>query len=134
MHKLSNEDFQLVSMLDQKTGAQAVDVVNGESVVFILQKGELGKAIGKGGSNMERLRHAFGKNVEFVEYSEELSGFVQNLFRPVEVLALEKNGSELTIKVDSLKKGLAIGRGGEKIKRAKLLLKKYFEVENLRII
>jgi len=134
LHKLSNEDFQLLGILDSRTGARAIDVLNAESLVFLLEKGELGKAIGKGGANLERLRHVFGKNVEFVEYSSELSEFVKNLFKPAEVLGVDKRGNELAVKVDAAKKGLAIGRGGEKIKRAKLLLNKYFGIENLKVL
>lgn len=135
MLKLSNEDLQLLSALDSRTGARAVDVLNGEaSIVFLLEKGELGKAIGKGGANLERLRGVFGKNVEFVEYSPELGEFVKNLFKPVEVLGVDKDGSEVAVKVENAKRGLAIGRGGEKIKRAKALLKKYFGVSDVKLL
>ena len=68
---------------------------------------------------------------------DSLEIFVRNLFRPAEVVSVnvaQEGGKKVSVKVSNDSKGLAIGRSGEKIKRARLLLKKYFDVEDVKIV
>ncbi|MFH0923061.1 MAG: NusA-like transcription termination signal-binding factor [Candidatus Micrarchaeota archaeon] len=132
---LSNEELQLIQILEQNTGAQALDVMNEEDcVTFIVKNGDLGRAIGKDGANITRLKKNMGKNVELVEYSEERKTFLENLFKPAKIqeFRFEENG--MILRVDTKDKGLAIGRGGSRIKRARELMKRHFGIQELKIV
>ncbi len=136
---LTMEDIQLLNLLETRTGARAKDIVRfGDGLIFVVEEGQMGKALGKNGQNLARLRNDVGKPVELVEASDSLEVFSKNLFRPASVLqvAVSQDGGHkrVSVKVSADSKGLAIGRSGEKIKRAKTLLKKYFEVEDVKII
>ncbi|HLD76412.1 MAG TPA: NusA-like transcription termination signal-binding factor, partial [Candidatus Norongarragalinales archaeon] len=132
------EDIQLLNLLETRTGAHALDVVrSGDGLIFVVESGQMGKALGKNGQNLIRLRNDVGKPVDLVESADSLEIFVRNLFRPAEVVSVnvaQEGGKKVSVKVSNDSKGLAIGRSGEKIKRARLLLKKYFDVEDVKIV
>jgi N utilization substance protein A len=135
---ITNEDIQAMNLLELRTGAKAEDVVvTPEAVVYLVQKGDLGRAIGKGGANIMSLKRALSKNVELIESADSLEGLLVSAFQPVEVKGVrveERNGRKTaTVKVDPANKGLAIGKGGEKIKVARLLAKRRFACDDVRI-
>jgi len=140
MVKLTAEQLQLISWLEQNSGVQPLDAVDSpESVVFVVRQGDLGKAIGKDGLMLHKLEKKIGKRVEFVEYNESLEGFLGNLFKPVaieqvQMSAAANGGQAIMLKVDFKNKGLAIGKGGSKIKRARELAKRHFAIEDLKIM
>jgi len=127
---LRNDEIQLMNMFEQNTGARADDVVPTEdAVIFIVRKGDLGRAIGKKGANIERLRRVFGRSVEVVEAATELEEFVTNLFRPASIERMSAEENRITIKVSEKDKGLVIGRGGKRVNRARMLLRRLFGCE-----
>lgn len=129
MHKLSGDEIELLNLLEQTTGARAVDVlVLPDTIVFLVKKGDLGRAIGRQGANITRLSHRLKKRVEVVEYSEELNEFLKNLFKPIELEEVKKEGETVYLKVPTKDKGRVIGRGGEKVNRARALLERHFQV------
>jgi len=130
----------MLNTLERATGAKANDVyATNECVTFIVQQGDLGKAIGKQSANLEHLRKAFGKNVDLVEDADTLRTFLGNVFRGVEFLSVEEkedaaNGRKtVLLKVSEAHRGKAIGRGGEKINRARALVKRRFGYDDVKI-
>ncbi len=122
-------------MLEAQTGAQAFDVLlTPESMIFVVKPGDLGKAIGKNGANLARLERMASRRVELVELSDTLEGFLANLFKPARIEKIQANGTSVIVKVDANDKGLAIGRGGSKINRARELVKRHFGVDELKVM
>jgi len=140
MPTLSNEDLQMIALLERQTGARANDVVLAEdSVIFVVQAGDLGRAIGKAGANIAKLRHRFGgKQIDVFEYSDDAAQFLKNVFHPVEVRSVEQveaGGRKVFhVSVDLKNKGLAIGKAGSKIKKARMLAKRYFQADDVKIL
>ena len=137
--KLSMEDIQLLNMLEKTTGARATDVVLSESsVIFVVEKGNLGKAIGKGGSNIHKVSAMLGKPVDIVEMADNVKDFITNALVPAVIKSMDEDSSTgkdiVTVNVDPKTKGLAIGKNGEKIKRTRLLAKRYFSVDEVRVL
>ena len=138
MLDFKNDELSLMNSFQSVAGVQAVDVLNEEQrLVFVVEKGALGKALGREAGNLERLRKAFGKNVEVVEGAGDWQGFLQNLFRGIsfEKVDFSEDGKKrlhLTVVPDQ--KARAIGRGGEKINRARALLKRHYGFEEVRIL
>ncbi|HER45392.1 MAG TPA: NusA-like transcription termination signal-binding factor, partial [Thermoplasmatales archaeon] len=83
---LSNETVQFINLASKYSGAGIRDcIVEDDRVVFIVEKGQLGIAIGSKAKNLERLRSLFKKSVKFVEFDEDKTRFVKNLCKPYEV-------------------------------------------------
>ena len=134
MVKLTNDDIKCMTLFQQLTGASARDcVVDKDTAVFIVSEGELGRAIGRGGSAIMRVRDAFKRKVEVVEYAEEPERFVRNIFSAVEIknLKIDESGKSRMVQltVDPRDRGTAIGRNGEKVKMARMLMQRYFGMD-----
>ena len=71
-----------MSLFQNITGAVARDCVVDEKmdrVIFVVNKGQMGLAIGKGGATIRQLQGIVTKKVELVEYSEDPSVFLGNV-------------------------------------------------------
>lgn len=128
----------MLALLEKSTGAVGRDVlVSEDGIAFIVKPGDVGKVIGKGGSNIKKLRELLGKTVDVVEDNETVQGFVRNLFTPASITDVtlhEIDGKKsVQVKVDPAQKGLAIGKGGERAKRARRLAKRRFDIDDLKI-
>ena len=101
-----------------------------EKLVFIVKEGDLGKAIGKHGSTINRLSSIIKKEIKLIEYSDDLIQFVKNLIYPIEVQKIYKEGSTIFIEEPNNKiKGRIYGRDRKNLLYINDILKKYFNCE-----
>ncbi len=115
------------------TKATALDCVIDERfdrIVYIIREGDMGLAIGRKGSNIRKMQRVLGKRVEMVEYTPTPDAFVKNVFKPADVVAVErtKNGG-INVYVRKSDLGIAIGKGGCTIEKARLLIPRYFDLD-----
>ena len=135
--RLTQEEMRYISLFERMTEAVVRDCVErDETVVFVVESGEMGKAIGKGGANIDRVRRSVGKEVEVVEYSEDEADFVANAFQPAAIESVEVNdeddgGKVAYVEVNESDKGLAIGKDGENIETAKQLARRHYEFDDI---
>jgi transcription termination/antitermination protein NusA len=117
------------------TKATALDCIideRFERIIYVIQKGDMGFAIGKKGENIRRMQNVLGKRIEMVEYAEEQDAFIANIFRPVEITKVEKDPVTGALLVSIQKKsdlGTAIGKKGANIEKARLLMRKLWGEE-----
>jgi len=117
------------------TKATALDCIideRFERIIYIIQKGDMGLAIGKKGENIRRMQNVLGKRIEMVEYADEQNAFIANIFRPVEISTIEMDPLTGTLIVSIQKRsdlGTAIGKKGANIEKARLLMRKFWNAE-----
>ncbi len=131
MVELNEDDLKMFSSFERVTHVMPTDYVStASSLVFLVDKDVLGKAIGKKASNIEKLKRVFRKRVIVVADSDEPEGFLRSFFGNVGIHDIESRNvmGEVAIVMTVAEKdrGIAIGRDGERIKAAKTLLKKKF--------
>ena len=139
--KLTTDQMRLMSLFQNVTGATARDCVEDEKqdrVIFVVNSGKMGLAIGKGGSHIRTLQNIVKKNVELVEYSDDPAEFLKNMLNPklVSEVKLNKRADgtmQAIVLVDPRKKGIVVGREGRNAEKARLLAKRYFEITNVQI-
>jgi len=139
--KLSTDQMRLMSLFQNVTGATARDCVEDEKqdrVIFVVNEGKMGLAIGKGGSHIKNLQNIVKRNIEIVEYSDEPTKFLKNILNPKLVSEVKMNkrddGSlQAIVIVDPKKKGIVVGREGRNAEKARLLAKRYFEISSVLI-
>jgi len=134
--RLTEEEMRYISLFERMTEAVVRDCVErDETVVFVVESGEMGKAIGKGGANIDRVRRSVGKEVEVVEFSEDEADFVANAFQPAAIESVEvsedDSGKVAYVEVAESDKGLAIGKDGENIETAKQLAQRHYEFDDI---
>jgi transcription termination/antitermination protein NusA len=117
------------------TKSTALDCVIDERfdrVIYVIKKGDMGLAIGKKGENIRRMQNVLGKRIEMVEYSEDFPELVTNIFKPAEIVKIEKDTESGQIQVFVKKRsdlGIAIGKGGCTIEKARILARRFSGVE-----
>lgn len=139
--KLTPEELRYIGLFQDITGATVKDcVIDNENnmIIFVVKKGDIGIAIGKGGSNIKRLKKIFGKDVEIVEDGETIEEMAKNSVAPARVKGVKlvetPNKKTVYITVEPSDKGVAIGKNGKNVTRARILLKRYFNVSNVIIV
>ena len=136
---ISEDDMRLIAQFENLTGAGARDCVVDEKfsrILFVINPGEMGLAIGKKGASVKKASDAFGKKVEVVEYNPDKVQFLRNCFLPVQIqtVTFEQNeeGDEVAyIEVQPEDRGLAIGKEGKNIIKAKKLAFRQFDIVNV---
>ena len=136
---LSNETVQFINMATSVTKAQIIDcIVEDDRVTFVVEKGQLGLAIGSKAKNLEKLRSLLKKSVKFVEYDANVERFIQNLCKPYKIKAiqLDEANSEFTakIQVNPADKSKLIGKQGKNINIIRQLAQRHHPVKDVQII
>ena len=133
---LDTQTMQMIALFEQMTGAEVKDCITDENqVLFIVNEGEIAKAIGKGGRNPRSLEHAVKKRVNIVEFHADLVQFVQNLISPLELKTAKLEGQTLFLDAKDLKtRGLLIGRGASNLRFFEAIVKRYFPIEEIRVV
>ncbi|MEN3016891.1 MAG: NusA-like transcription termination signal-binding factor [Candidatus Methanosuratincola petrocarbonis] len=140
--RLTADEMRYIALLENLTGAIAKDcIVDDEEnrIIFVIRPGDMGLAIGKSGSNIERTRKVIGRAVEIVEYAETPEDYLKNILSPAKVrgVRITKNSEGQTVAhvtVDPRDKGMAIGKNGKNINKTRLLMKRHFDIENVNIV
>ncbi len=139
--KLTTDQMRLMSLFQNVTGATARDCVEDEKqdrVIFVVNAGKMGLAIGKGGSHIKNLQNIIKRNIELVEYSEDPTVFLKNMLNAKLVTEVKMNKRadgtmQAIVIVDPKKKGIVVGREGRNAEKARLLAKRYFEITSVLI-
>jgi N utilization substance protein A len=138
--KLTAEGIRYIALFESLTGAIARDCYvddENDRVIFVVKKGDMGLAIGKNGNNINRVKKSIGKHIEIVEYSDEVDEFVANALQPVFVkkvqVIVKENRKLAYVEVMSKDRGIAIGKNGRNIQKAKVLAQRHYGLEDVII-
>lgn len=129
--ELTGDDLSMFSNFEKITHVMPSDYLNTETtIIFLVPQESLGKSIGKSAQNIQKLGVIFRKRVIIIADSSDMELFIRNFFGNIAILDMdvkdimgEKN---VTLIIEEKDRGIAIGRSGERIKAAKVFLKKKF--------
>ncbi len=139
--KITADEMRYIALFESVSGASVKDCIVDEEqgrVIFIVNPGQVGIAIGRGGRNIHQLEKMTGKKQEIVEYSEDPAQFIKNALKPAvvkEVRVSERtDGKKIAVVTVAPKdKGVAIGKNGKNAERLRFLSKRYFNIQNVSI-
>ena len=138
--RLKGDEMRLIALFESITGATSKDCLIDEEndrVILVTKKGEMGLAIGKAGRNINTLREMTGRQIEVVEAADEPEQLIRNSLAPARVRTVritEKPDSKIAVvEVETRDKAIAIGKNGKTIDKARLLAKRYFNIEHVII-
>ncbi|WP_458207080.1 NusA-like transcription termination signal-binding factor [Haladaptatus sp. NG-SE-30] len=143
---LSDAARQYIALFEDETGATARDcvVLDGDDgddgdekrIIFVVKPGDMGRAIGPGGKNVQNVQDRLDANVELVEYADTAAAFVANALAPAEVYHVTISENDDTVayaEVAQEDTGVAIGAGGRNIETAKMLVGRHFDVDDIQL-
>lgn len=139
--KLTTDQMRLMSLFQSITKVTARDCLDDQKydrIIFVVNEGKMGLAIGKSGSNIKSLQNVLKRNVELVEFFNEPNKFLKHIFNSklineIKITKRADGSSQAIVLVDASKKGLVVGREGRNAERARLLTKRYFDISNVLI-
>lgn len=139
--KLTTDQMRMMSLFQNVTGATARDCIEDEKqdrVIFVVNSGKMGLAIGKGGTHIKSLQNIVKRNVELVEFDDDPAKFLSNLLNSKLVSEVKINkrtdgSKQAIVMVDPRKKGIVVGREGRNAEKARLLAKRYFDISSVLI-
>jgi N utilization substance protein A len=139
--KITADEMRYIALFESVSGASVKDCIVDEEqgrVIFIVNPGQVGVAIGRGGRNIHQLEKMTGKKQEIIEYSEDPAQFIKNALKPAavkEVRVSERmDGKKIAVVTVAPKdKGVAIGKNGKNAERLRFLSKRYFNIQNVSI-
>jgi N utilization substance protein A len=140
--KLTSDQLGLMSIFQNMSGATVRDCIVDDKLgrlIFIINRGQMGLAIGKKGATIQNIERVVKKPVEVVEWSDDPAEMIRNSLDPRFVgevrISDRLDGTKgASVVVDPRKKGAVLGRGGRNAEKARLIAKKYFGIANLQII
>jgi N utilization substance protein A len=138
--KFDTKTLDLIRLFNSVTSVPAKDCIfieNDGIVVFIVANQDVGKAIGRKAMNVKFLRDKTQKDIDIIGFMEDPTEFLRNVFLPAkveEIIFQDRNGQKVAIvRAGSDQKGIIIGRNGRNINKAKLLMRRHFDFDDVLI-
>ena len=135
---LDTETIRLITLFENLTGAGVKDCLVDDSnsvVYFVIDEGEVGRAIGKNGSSVKNTERLIKKVVKIFEFSGNVEKFIRNLIPQINSLKLKtENGRNVVdVWVDKKDKAAVIGRDGKNLKIYKELLQRNHAISEIKV-
>ncbi|MEM4240405.1 MAG: NusA-like transcription termination signal-binding factor [Candidatus Woesearchaeota archaeon] len=128
--------MQVISHFERLTHARVKDCIVGENqVIFVVEPGDAGRAIGPKGANVRRLEAGLKKKVKIAEFSHELVTFIKNLVYPIDVREIreQEDGIVILVPPDLKARGLLIGRNAQTLRAYEAVVQRFFPVKELKV-
>jgi N utilization substance protein A len=123
-----------MSLFETLTQTKLKDCITGEKLIFIVEEGQIGKAIGKKGINVKKLEQALNKRIRIAEYSSDVLQFVKNLIYPLQVKDIRKEDNCIMVCADNTNtRSLLIGRERKNVNELKGIVKRYFNIDDIKV-
>jgi len=139
--KLTMDQMRKISLFQNITKVTPRDCIDDEKqdrLIFVVNEGKMGLAIGKNGSNIKSLQNLLKRNIELVEYYNDPIKFLKNLLNTklvneVKISTRADGSPQAIVLVNPNNKGLVVGRAGRNAEKARLLAKRYFDIPSVVI-
>ncbi|MDD4127883.1 MAG: NusA-like transcription termination signal-binding factor [Methanomicrobium sp.] len=139
---LNEQSLQLMKQFEDITGAGSRDCIvdeRNDRLIFVINPGDMGRAIGKQGASIKKASEDLGKKIEVVEFSNDAEQFIKNCFLPARVVSVQIEENEegeyiANVDVEEEDRGIAIGKGGKNIFKANKLAERQHDIVNVQII
>jgi N utilization substance protein A len=135
---LDGDSLRYMNLFETVTQVAARDCIEAEDkIVFIVGRGQLGKAIGKEGKNINQIKKLLNKDIHLIEHSDNPEEFIRNVFSYYDVkkVEIENRGTivHATVTVDPRNKAKAIGKEGKNLRISRDIIARHHEVQSVSI-
>lgn len=130
----NTETIRLLTLFENITNVPVRDCfVNNDVIYYIVEEGKIGLAIGKNGTSIKNVEKVVRKKVKVFEYSSDPVKFIKKLIPQCREVKINNSDNTVEIRVNKRDRGLVIGRGGEKIKVYKEILKRIHNISDIQV-
>lgn len=130
------ELIKTINLFENVTKARVKDALYmKELLTFIVFEGDMFKALGKNLENLKRMESMLKRKIKIVEFNSDIIKFITNLLYPYKVDSITIEGKIVTIKDEDTKtKGLIIGAKAQNLRQYESIVKKYFDIEEIKVV
>jgi transcription termination/antitermination protein NusA len=135
--RYDNESLKLMSLFEKITRTSLKDsfIDDNGLLTFIVKEGQLGKAVGKKAVNVRKLENMLNRKIKILEFNSNIINFIKNLIYPLKAKGIKQEGEEIIIEgPDTKTKGLLIGKNAKNLRNTEEVVKKYFDIKEIKII
>lgn len=129
--------IELRALFEKKTGAQVKDCFydQNEKLTFVIEKGDMGKALGKGKMHLFALQDSLGKKIRVVEFHEDRIEFIKNMIAPLQVNNVVDEGEVVILHGPDLRtNGLLIGKQARNLRNLEWMVNKFHPVKEIKVV
>ncbi len=130
--------MQYMMLFEQLTGVPLKDCfidAHLNLLTFVVQPGEIGKAVGKQGVTVRLLEQKVKRRVRVVEFHPDKHSFIKNIIMPLRIDNIrEEEGIVYLESRDVKTKGLLIGRNAQNLRNLETNVRRYFDVKEIRVV
>jgi transcription termination/antitermination protein NusA len=133
---LDASTIKIMNLFESITHARVKDCIpSATRIIFVVEQGEMGKAIGKNGVTIRRIESALNRKIKIVEFNPDVKEFVRNLIAPLRVdNVVFENGKVLLESNDTATKSMIIGRNAQNLRANEEIAKRYFDMNEIRVV
>jgi transcription termination/antitermination protein NusA len=130
------EILKVMKLFDDLTHTKLKDCFfDREKLVFLVEPGELGKALGKNKTNVPKIEKMLNRKIKIVEFNPQRLVFIKNYITPLKIESITEEGEIVTIVgTDTKTKGLLIGIKAQNLRNLEKIVKKYFTVQEIKVV
>ncbi|MBI2665966.1 NusA-like transcription termination signal-binding factor [Candidatus Woesearchaeota archaeon] len=134
--KLDSDLIGVSSILERLTGVAVKDVFQEDDTLYVIvNPGDLGRAVGKGGVGIKRVQEQLHKKIRVIEHRDVLAEFVKNIIYPVTVQEIVEEDDSVVIKDSNRKtKSIIIGREGKNLNVIKRAVQRFFPGKDVKVV
>ena len=133
--RYDEQALNFISIFESLTGAKVKDCMIDDNVLLIIEKGNMGLAIGKGGSNLKRVERTLKKTIKIIEFDDNVEKFILNYVYPISNIQVTKEDKNIIIKGNDKKtRAFLIGREKSNLKKMISIVKRYFDISDISVI
>ncbi|MEA3430003.1 MAG: NusA-like transcription termination signal-binding factor [Nanoarchaeota archaeon] len=128
--------IKFISLFENITRSKVKDCFEQEErLVFVVQEGEIGKAIGKKAVNVKRIETMIKKKIRIIEFNQDMIEFIKRVIFPIKARNIEHKDNTITItSPDSNSRGLLIGKNAKVLRNNESIVKRYFELDEIKVV
>ncbi len=127
--------LKYITLFESLTGAKVKDCIIDDDVLFVIEKGDMGLAIGKQGKSLRRVENTLKKKVKVLEFDDNIEQFAKNYVHPIKDIEVSKHDNKLNIKgKDTKTRAMIIGRDRARINKMQKIMSRYFEIDEINVI
>ena len=135
--KLDIQAIHYINQFERTVGVKANYCFNYNStIIFIIPKALLRKALGERASNLSKLSKKLNKKVKIItnpSNKDDLEKFISAVISPHKFKKISIDNNELTIFSEITAKAALIGKGKTKVKELSDILEKFFGIKKVMI-
>jgi NusA-like KH domain protein len=130
------ELIKIINLFENVTRARVKDAFYMKEILtFVVFEGDMFKALGKNLVNLHKIEDMLQRKVKIVEFNSDLIKFLSNLLYPYKVKEIIQEEKIVTVKDDDTKtKGLIIGAKAQNLRAYESIVKKYFDIEEIKVV